>query len=63
MAVATSTKGRNLAPYRRLRDGDLEVLLTPELTRLAPTIEISTRRFVTKGFRVSFPGAWENCQI
>ncbi len=62
MAVATQTKGRNLAPYRRLRHGDLEVLVANDLVPLAPTLRVTTRRWVTKGFRVDFPDA-PACQI
>lgn len=57
MAVATQTKGRDLDPYHQLRHRDLEVLVTPDLTRLAPTLKVSTRRWVTKGFQVEFPDA------
>lgn len=62
MAVATQTKGRNLAPYRRLRHDDLDVLVANELATLAPTLRVSTRRWVTKGFHVDFPDA-PACQI
>lgn len=57
MAVATQTKHRKLDSYHRLRHGELEVLITPELTRMAPTLRVSSRRWVTKGFQVEFPGA------
>lgn len=56
MAVATQTRGRNLAPYHRLRHDDLEVLVAEALVPLAPTLRVSTRRWVTKGFHVDFPG-------
>lgn len=62
MAVATQTKGRNLAPYVRLGRDDLEVLVAEGLVPLAPTVRISTRRWVTKGFQVDFPGA-PGCQL
>lgn len=51
--------GTNLAPYRRLQHGDLDVLVAKELLPLAPTVRISTRRWVSKGFRVEFLGAAE----
>lgn len=63
MAVATQTKGRNLAPYLKLRLDDLEVLVAKDLVPLAPTLRVSTRRWVTKGFQVDFPGADQSCQI
>lgn len=62
MAVATHTKGRNLEPYRRLRHGDLDVLVAEGLVPLAPTVRVSTRRWVTKGFQVEFLGA-PGCQL
>lgn len=62
MAVATQTKGRNLAPYHRLASGDLQVLVAEALVPLAPTLRVSTRRWVTKGFQVEFPGA-PACEI
>ena len=63
MAVATQTKHRRLDGYRTLRHGDLQVLITPELTRLAPTLRVSSRRWVTKGFQVEFPGADDACSV
>ena len=54
MAVATSTKGRDLAPYLVLRDQDLEVLITPELARMAHTIHVEVKRSVRKGLAVRF---------
>ncbi|CAN5223878.1 hypothetical protein BH24ACT1_BH24ACT1_05220 [soil metagenome] len=62
MAVATQIKGRNLAPYCRFHHDDLEVLVAQDLVPLAPTVRVSTRRWVTKGFQVDFPDA-PACQI
>ncbi|MGK2930579.1 MAG: hypothetical protein ACSLFO_13500 [Acidimicrobiales bacterium] len=62
MAVATETKGRNLTPYHRLRHDDLDVMVAKDLVPLAPTLRVSTRRWVTKGFHVEFPGAGE-CRL
>lgn len=61
MAVATQTKGRNLSGYQRLRDGDLEVLITPDLAMMAPALRVSSKRWITKGFQVEFPGAPDAC--
>jgi hypothetical protein len=61
VAVATQTKGRNLAPYHRFHHEDLEVLVAPGLLELAPTLRVSTRRWVTRGFHIDFPDA--SCQI
>ncbi len=63
MAVATETKHRKLDGYRTLRQGDLQVLITPELSRMAPTLRVSSRRWITKGFQVDFPGAPDNCSV
>ncbi len=63
MAVATSTKHRKLDGYRKLRHGDLQVLITPELSQMAPTLRVTSRRWITKGFQVDFPGAADNCAI
>jgi len=52
VAVATRTDGRDLSPYHTLRQGELRVLITPELSRLATTLRVSTRRWVTRGFQV-----------
>ncbi len=52
MAVATRTAGRNLTPYRTLRQGELRVLVTPDLADLASNLRVSTRRWVTQGFQV-----------
>jgi hypothetical protein len=62
VAVATQTKGRNLAPYHRVSSGDLEVLVADALVPLAPALRVSTRRWVTKGFQIEFPGA-PACEI
>ena len=62
MAVATETKGRDLSPYVSLRHDDLQVLVSQELVPLAPALRVSTRRWVTKGFQVEFPGA-PGCEL
>lgn len=62
MAVATQTKGRNLAPYHRLHRDDLEVLVATDLVLLASTLRVSTRRWFTKGFHVEFPDP-RACQV
>lgn len=62
MAVATQTKGRNLAPYQQLRRDDLVILVAADLLPLAPSLRVSTRRWVTKGFQVDFPGS-PSCPI
>lgn len=63
VAVATETRHRKLDGYRVLRHGGLRVLITPELTQLAPTLRVTSRRWITKGFQVDFPGAADHCAI
>jgi len=45
-----------------LHHDDLEVLVDQDLVLHAPTLRVSTRRWVTKGFQVDFPDA-PTCQI
>ena len=49
MSVDTNVKGKNLAPYRRLRADGIQILITPSLVGLAESM-----RVVAKGpFRTS----------
>ncbi len=57
MAVATSIKGRKLEPYEVLREDDLQVFVTPELTTMARTLHVDVKRGVRKGLSVSFSNA------
>ena len=54
MAVATSIKGRNLDPYKVLRDDDLRVLVTPELAEMARTMHVEVKRSLRRGLAVRF---------
>lgn len=54
MAVATSIKGRKLEPYEVLRDDELQVFVTPELTTMARTMHVDVTRGFRKGLAVSF---------
>jgi hypothetical protein len=56
VAVATRTAGRNLEPYHTLHHGALRVLISPDLERLATTLRVSTRRWVTQGFQIELVG-------
>jgi hypothetical protein len=44
-----------------LRNGALEVLITPDLAAMAPTLRVSSRRWITKGFQIEFPDAPDAC--
>jgi len=47
VSVDTNTKGKNLAPYRRLKHEDYKILITPKLVGLARAMRVDT----TGGFR------------
>ncbi len=40
MSVDTNLKGKNLAPYRKVRDGDLRILVAPQLSGIASRMRI-----------------------
>lgn len=44
MSVDTNTKGKDLTPYRRLRAGDVDVLVAPRLPEYATAIRLGTAR-------------------
>ena len=44
MSVDTHLKGKNLAPYRRLRRDDVELLLNPKLTTWASKVHVDAGR-------------------
>ena len=54
MSVDTNVKGKNLAPYRRVKtgSGDLKVLVTPKLIGLASLMRISASGGLRKKLRV-----------
>ncbi|MDG2437939.1 MAG: hypothetical protein P8M10_01385 [Ilumatobacter sp.] len=60
MSVDTNVKNKNLAPYRRLRYGDLRILITPQLVGMAAMMRIAVKGKLTKTLMVEFesvPGA------
>ena len=47
MSVDTHLKGKNIAPYRRVRRGDVTLFLHPELVRFAGAANLYVgRRFI-----------------
>jgi hypothetical protein len=48
VSVDTYLKGKNLAPYQRLRRDGLQVLLAPVLNSQAAVIELSVRRVLLR---------------
>ncbi len=46
MSVDTNTLGKNLDPYRRVRQGDVEFLVPRNLQRWAADLTVDTKRTV-----------------
>lgn len=43
MSVDTYLRGKDLTPYERIGIGDVEVLVSPGITRLAEQVHVGTR--------------------
>ena len=43
MSVDTNVKGKNLAPYRKLRHDQFQILITPQLIGMAESMRWSRR--------------------
>lgn len=54
MSVDTNTKGKNLAPYRKLRHERLQILITPTLVGMAESMRIVTTGRLSKKLTVEF---------
>ena len=52
MSVDTNMKGKNLAPYRKVREGDLRVLVAPQLSGIASRLRIDTGGGLRKKLKV-----------
>lgn len=65
MSVDTNTKGKNLAPYRRVStEADLKVLVTPRLVGLASLMRIGTKGALRKKLTVELSdGSDGACEI
>jgi len=64
VSVDTNTKGKNLAPYRTMRHGDLRILVAPQLSGLASRMVIDTKGGVRKRLKVDLSGdQTDACEI
>ena len=65
MSVDTNTKGKNLAPYRRVStESDLKVLVTPRLIGLASLMRIGTTGALRKKLTVELSDGRDGpCEI
>ena len=64
VSVDTNTKGKNLAPYRRVSSGsELRVLVTPQLVGLASRMIVTTKGSLRKRLTVQLTGADAGCAL
>ena len=66
MSVDTNTKGKNLAPYRKLRHERMQILITPTLIGMAESMRIVTKGRLTKSLAVEFRAsgaADDSCEL
>ena len=56
MSVDTNVKGKNLAPYRTMRHGDLRILVAPQLSGLASRMRIDAKGGLRKRLKVELSG-------
>ena len=62
MSVDTNVKGKNLAPYRKLRADGLQILITPSLVGLAESMRVVATGRIGKSLKVEFqPIAGQAC--
>ena len=52
MSVDTHLKGKNLAPYRIMRSGDVKLHVAPSLVSFASAIQLDVKRGVRKSIDV-----------
>lgn len=57
MSVDTNVKGKNLAPYRKLRHERLQILVSPALVGMAESMRIVTKGRLSKSLVVEFKAA------
>ena len=56
MSVDTNVKGKNLAPYRKLRHERFQILISPPLIGMAESMRVVTKGRLTKSLAVEFRG-------
>ena len=54
MSVDTNVKGKNLAPYRKLRHDGMRILITPALVGLAESMRVVTKGHFGRSLKVEF---------
>jgi hypothetical protein len=57
VSVDTNVKGKNLAPYRKLRHERLQILVSPTLVGMAESMRIVTKGRLSKSLAVEFRAA------
>jgi hypothetical protein len=57
VSVDTNVKGKNLAPYRKLRHERFQILISPTLVGLAESMRVVTKGRLAKSLAVEFQAA------
>ena len=57
MSVDTNVKGKNLAPYRKLRHDQFKILITPQLIGMAESMRVVAKGSISKKLTVEFQAA------
>ena len=57
MSVDTNVKGKNLAPYRKLRHERFQILITPRLVGMADSMRVVAKGRLSKSLKVEFYAA------
>jgi len=57
VSVDTNVKGKNLAPYRKLRHDRFRILISPTLVGMAESMRVVTKGRLTKSLAVEFRAA------
>ena len=57
MSVDTNVKGKNLAPYRKLRHERFQILISPTILGMAESMRVVTKGRFTKSLGVEFHAA------
>ena len=57
MSVDTNVKGKNLAPYRKLRHERFQILISPPLVGMAESMRVVTKGRLSKSLTVEFQAA------
>lgn len=63
MSVDTNVKGKNLAPYRTNKVGDLRILVSPQLTGLASLMRVEVGGGLRKKLAVELSDGTDACSI